>query len=45
MLNKLRPEAEKLFYKKYPNGDAYMFVFGYNTDKTETKFAIYWYIS
>ena len=37
MVNKLRPEAEKLLYKRYPNGDASNFVFGYNTDKTETK--------
>lgn len=37
MVNKLRPQAERLFYNKHPNGDASKFLFGYNTDETETK--------
>ena len=32
MVNKLRPDGEKLFYQKYPRGAASKFIFGYNVD-------------
>ena len=32
MVNKLRPDGEKLFYQQYPRGDASKFTFGYNVD-------------
>lgn len=40
MVNKLRPDLEKLFYKHFPKDDASKFVFGYNTDTTETNYYI-----